>query len=402
MKEQWQQARNILCIRLDYLGDVLMCTPAIRALKASIPGSRVTLLTSGSGAAAVPFIPEIDESLVYAAPWLKNSQPHGATADFAFMDLLREKQFDAVVIFTTYSQSPLPSAMMCYLAGIPLRLAHCRENPYQLLTDWIPDPEPEKTVRHEVQRQLDLVASIGCETQDKHLSFRVRENDRQAVRQRLDAIGIAPDRRWILCHPGATAASRRYPAAHWAAAIRALVDQSGIDVVLTGSAEESDLIEQIRSAAGAPVHSLAGQLTLGELGAAISLAAVVISNNTGPAHMAAAIGTPIVDLYALTNPQHSPWMVKSEVLFHDVPCRFCYKSVCPQGHHHCLTKVEPEAVTAAAQALLPQSLHTQSDHNRLLAELFRIRKTGPEAAAENECKVSLPSAMAVCPGSSPA
>jgi lipopolysaccharide heptosyltransferase II len=370
MNDQWRQARNILCIRLDYLGDVLMCTPAMRALRASLPGSRITLLTSGSGAAAVPYIPEIDEALVYAAPWLKNSEPHGAPVDFAFMDMLRERRFDAAVIFTTYSQSPLPAAMMCYLAGIPLRLAHCRENPYQLLSDWIADPEPEKTVRHEVQRQLDLVASIGCETEDKRLSFHVKESDRQSVRQRLDTLGMAPDRRWVLCHPGATAPSRRYPAAHWAAAIRALVQHSEVEVVLTGSAEESDLIEQIRSAAGVPVHSLAEQLSLGELGAAISLASVVISNNTGPAHMAAAIGTPIVDLYALTNPQHTPWMVPSEVLFHDVPCRFCYKSVCPQGHHHCLTKVEPAAVVRAAQALLPSGVRRPMDNNGRLVNLF--------------------------------
>jgi lipopolysaccharide heptosyltransferase II len=384
MKEQWQQARNILCVRLDYLGDVLMCTPAIRALKASIPGSRITLLTSGSGAAAVPYIPEIDEALVYAAPWLKNSQPHGEAADFDFMEQLRAKRFDAAVIFTTYSQGPLPSAMMCYLAGIPLRLSHCHENPYQLLTDWIPDPEPEKTVRHEVQRQLDLVASIGCETEDKHLSFNVKESDIQSVRQRLHTLGISLDRRWILCHPGATAASRRYPAMHWAATIRALVQHSEVEVVLTGSAEESVLIEQIRSAAGVPVYSLAGQLNLGELGAAISLAAVVISNNTGPAHMAAAIGTPIVDLYALTNPQHTPWMVQSEVLFQDVPCRFCYKSVCPQGHHRCLTEVEPAAVVRAAQALLSSDRRRQMDHNGRLVKLFRERQVSPIMPPEPE------------------
>jgi ADP-heptose:LPS heptosyltransferase len=68
--------------------------------------------------------------------------------------------------------------------------------------------------------------------------------------------------------------------------------------------------------------------------------------------MTAAIGTPLVDLYALTNPQHTPWQVANRVLFHDVPCRFCYKSVCPQGHNECLTKVEPAQVVEAVHSLL--------------------------------------------------
>ena len=91
---------------------------------------------------------------------------------------------------------------------------------------------------------------------------------------------------------------------------------------------------------------------LGELAALLSLAPVLITNNTGPAHVAAATGTPVVDLYALTNPQHTPWAVPSRVLFHDVPCKYCYKSVCPTGHHDCLRRVPPEAVAQAARELL--------------------------------------------------
>ncbi|HWW73137.1 MAG TPA: glycosyltransferase family 9 protein, partial [Duganella sp.] len=103
---------------------------------------------------------------------------------------------------------------------------------------------------------------------------------------------------------------------------------------------------------GDVAHSLAGELDLGRLGAAIALTPVLVCNNTGPAHVAAALGTPVVDLYALTNPQHTPWQVESRVLFHDVPCRYCYKSVCPQGHHACLAGVEPGRVVTAVLSLL--------------------------------------------------
>lgn len=351
----WHDARSVLCVRLDSLGDVLMCTPAIRAIKQSRPGRCVTLLSSRSGAAAAPFIPELDAVLEYPAPWMKSSAPHLPAVDMAFIDCLAARRFDAAAIFTSYSQSALPAALVCYLAGIPLRLAHCRENPYQMLSDWLPDPEPEKLVKHEVRRQLDLVASVGCTAASTALSFTVRDNDIESVRNRLAVRGINATRQWVLLHPGASASSRRYPPEQWACVIRDLAGRTGLPMVLTGDTAEGALIEQIADASGGNAISLAGLLDLGELGAAIKLASLVISNNTGPAHLAAAVGTPLVDVYALTNPQHTPWQVECKVLFHDVPCRFCHKSICPEGHNDCLRGIRPERIVDAACGLLALS-----------------------------------------------
>jgi lipopolysaccharide heptosyltransferase II len=357
MTAPWQQARRILCVRLDSLGDVLMCTPAMRALRQAVPGRTLTLLGSPSGVAAQPFIPELDDAIAWEAPWmkaagLKATAPRAHTAGPALIAALAARAFDAAVIFTTYTQSALPAALLCQLAGIPLRLAHCRENPYDLLTDWIPDPEPATIVRHEVRRQLALVQRVGCRSAEPGLSFVPRPADFAAARMRLAAAGIAPDRPWILLHPGASAESRRYPPAHWAQVLRLLADDPHVPLVLTGSAAEAELVDAIQFASAVPAISLAGRLSLGELGAALRLAAVAVTNNTGPAHMAAAVGTPVVDLYALTNPQHTPWHVRNRVLFHDVPCRFCYKSTCPQGHQACLTGVAPQRVAVAVRELL--------------------------------------------------
>jgi lipopolysaccharide heptosyltransferase II len=349
----WQQARKILCVRLDSLGDVLMCTPAMRALRESLPGSTLTLLGSPSGAAAAPFIPELAGAIVYQAPWMKGSRPHPCRDDAALIALLAARRFDAAVIFTTYTQSALPAALLCQLAGIPLRLAYCRENPYQLLSDWVEDPEPKMMVRHEVQRQLDLVKRVARRPREMGLSFALRSADLAKAEAILARLGIAPGQRWLLLHPGASAAARRYPAALWAQAIRLLAQTLGLPLVMTGSGLEAELVDEIRNASGVLVHSLAGQLDLGQLGALIRLATVVVTNNTGPAHVAAAVGTPVVDLYALTNPQHTPWKVRNRVLFQDVPCRFCFKSSCPQGHHACLTGVRPEWVVEAVKSLLP-------------------------------------------------
>lgn len=347
----WGDAERILAVRLDALGDVLMTTPALRALRHSgPPGRTITLLTSPSGAAAAPLIPEVDRTIVYHAPWMKATAPRPDGADDrAFIERLRAERFDAAVIFTVYSQNPLPAALMGHLADIPLRLAHCRENPYHLLSDRVPEPEPESTVRHEARRQLDLVASIGATTTDERLSLRVPEAARGRARAILTDLGLAGTTDWAVVHPGATAPSRRYPPGQFARAARLLVDAE-FRLIFTGDRSEADLVAAIRAEAGGEgmTHSLAGQLGLAEFAALVEAAPVLVSNNTGPVHVASAVGTPVVDLYALTNLQHTPWLVPHRVLFHDVPCRVCYKSVCPMGHHDCLRLVPPEAVAAAA------------------------------------------------------
>ena len=352
----WSRAANLLCVRLDSLGDVLMTTPAIRALEDSLPGRRVTLMTSPAGEAVARLVPEVDDVLVYEAPWMKATAPRSDSGpEYAMADLLRARGFDGAVIFTVYSQNPLPSAMLCYLAGIPLRLAYCHENPYQLLTDWVKDPEPADGIRHEVQRHLDLVATIGARTNDPRLSLRVRPEIRAAVQKRLRRLGIDGTKPWAVVHPGASAPSRRYPPEGFAEAARRLVTEDGWSVVFTGGASERELVDEIRTRMGTPSHALVGELDLEELAALIELAPILISNNTGPAHVAAAVGTSVVDLYALTNPQHTPWAVPSRVLFHNVPCKWCYKSICPLGHQDCLRLVTPDAVVRAARELRHES-----------------------------------------------
>ncbi|MFQ4144073.1 lipopolysaccharide heptosyltransferase II [Chlorogloeopsis sp. ULAP02] len=372
----WESAENILCIRLDTIGDVLMTTPAIRALKASNPRRRITLLTSSAGVAAASLVPEIDEVMVYDAPWLKATAPRlNSRPEYEMAEHLRLLNFDGAIIFTVYSQNPLPSAFLCYMADIPLRLAHCHENPYQLLTDWVKDPEPEKFVRHEVQRQLDLVGTIGCYTDDERLSLRVPNEALAVVEGILQNLSIDKQRPLIVIHPGATAASRRYPPEKFALVARTLLLDMGMQVVFTGTESEQELVAEIEKAMmatdaiakgfcqkiavnndlsvkSAAVHSLVGCLNLSELAALLQLSSLLISNNTGPVHIAAAVGTPVVDLYALTNPQHTPWGIPNRVLFHDVPCKYCYKSICPEGHHQCLSLVTPESVVDAACELL--------------------------------------------------
>src|SRR3954454_23977287 len=272
---RWADARRILVVRLDGLGDVLMTTPAIRALSgAGRPARReITLPTSPAGAALAPLLPEVDATIVAEPPWLKPGEGsmRPADEDAADIDLLaerlREGRFDAAVIFTVQSQSALPSAMLCLMAGIPLRLAHARENPYRLLTDWVPDPEPLAPVRHEGRRHLVFVAVIGATVRDEHLSVRVPPTAARAIRELLPLLGIEPGDRWVAVHPGASAPSRRYPVDAFARVVRALVQEHAVRVVLTGGAEGIDAVAQLRTAAGPGAVPLAGVLDLPHLAA---------------------------------------------------------------------------------------------------------------------------------------
>lgn len=353
----WRDLSKVLLVRLDNLGDVLMTTPAMVAVREALPNAHLTLLTSPSGMALGPHLDMVNDLLSFNAPWMKSFGPcreecNSGRDSRAVCEALQTGRYDGAIIFTVCTQSALPAALFCQMAGIPKRLAYSRENPYQLLTDWLPETDVIGVhVRHEVQRQLDLVASVEMSTANGNLRFKTRDADRRSLLRQLGAAGINLHRPYVVVHPGATAASRRYPAPEFGRAGKLLVEKHGCTVIFTGHAEERDLIEQAQAEMEMPSFSLAGSLNVGELAALIEGAHILISNNSGPVHIAAAVHTPVVDLYALTNPQHTPWRVPARVLNHDVPCRNCQKSICRHAHHDCLRLVEPKQIADAATEL---------------------------------------------------
>jgi lipopolysaccharide heptosyltransferase II len=308
----WKDRKNILVIRPDNMGDLLMSGPAIRALKESFH-ARITVLTSSMGAVIAPYMQEIDEVIVADLPWIKAKQTFSAEQYSALVQQLQEKKFDAVVIFTVYSQNPLPAALLAFQANIPKRLAYCRENPYELLTNWIPDKEPYNIIHHQVERDLALVASVDAKTYNNNLGIAYSEEAKEKLRLFLREKGIDATQPYIILHPGVSEKKREFPSEKWTTVCNELWEHVRCPILLTGTANEKHLTQPIAS--NAPhCYDLAGELPVEMFIALIAGASLVLSVNTGTIHIAAATHTPVVVLYALTNPQHTPWKVPSAVL----------------------------------------------------------------------------------------
>src|SRR5438067_7010923 len=206
MGRMGSQVKRILAIRLDNLGDVLVTTPALHAIKTSLPGATLTLLASPVGAQVAHLNPDLDDVIVYEAPWMDpwHKLPQDSQREQQMIAAIRERQFDGAIIFTSYHQSPLPAAYLCYLADIPLRVAASIDGPGSLLTTRHKHPE---RMMHEVERGLDLVGAIGLGTGDLDLVLAVPDDARAGAAGFLAAHHLPPykgsrRRPLIVVHPG--------------------------------------------------------------------------------------------------------------------------------------------------------------------------------------------------------
>ncbi|CAA9452413.1 MAG: ADP-heptose--lipooligosaccharide heptosyltransferase II [uncultured Rubrobacteraceae bacterium] len=344
--------RRVLLVRLDNLGDVLLTTPAFRAVRQALPEAHLALLAGPAGCEVGRLNPDVDETILYHAPNedVYFELPQNPKRELAAIKTLEERDFDAAIIFTSYKQSALPAAYLCYLAGIPVRAAGSFEGPGSLLTH---RHRYEETVppKHETLRGLELTESLSFPPVEPEMVLVPRTEDEEGAAQLLERHGVE---RFVLVHPGASASSRAYPPERYAEVVEELAGQSGLPVLVTGGPNEEDLTRRVAGSAGV---SLGGETSFGVFASLAGRAAVVVTNNTGTTHVASALKRPVVTVFAGTNPaeQWGPWRTPNRLLTHPVPCAPCYKRVCPIGHE-CLTGIAPGIVVDAALRLLHESL----------------------------------------------
>jgi lipopolysaccharide heptosyltransferase II len=350
--------KNILCIRADNMGDVLMSSPAIRALKDTFQ-CKITLLTSLMGGKISSFIPQIDEIIVADLPWIKTENAMSEKDLLHLVEKMRNYHFDAAVIFTVYSQNPLPAAMLAYMCGIPLRLAYCRENPYYLLTDWAFEKEPYDFIQHQVRRDLNLVKIIGAQTEHEKIEVKISSQSSSNALKILSDEGLNLNRDWIIFHPGVSEEKRKFPLENWIETGKLMIRELSCQIVITGSKEDESLCKKIQKGIGDDSISLAGLLSVEEFIAVIKQSPLLVSVNTGSVHIAAATQTPVVVLYALTNPQHTPWQVPCSVLYYSVQTEMQSKNEVIRFVNKKMMKQQtgipsPEMILKSARNLLEQ------------------------------------------------
>ncbi|HEX8498446.1 MAG TPA: glycosyltransferase family 9 protein, partial [Actinomycetales bacterium] len=300
---------RVLAVRLDSDGDVLMTGPAIAALRHGpdgVPASRVDLLAAPPGAAAARLLPGVDEVLVADVPWSGYHPPAPEAAALRdVVDLVAAGGYDEVVVFTSYHQSPLPMAVLARLAGVPRVIAASDDYPGSLLDlrHKRPGPLDGTGGEHEVVASLGLVAASGrVVPADPRLALRRPLPDLPVdLVAELGDVGEGTDAgSWVVVHPGASVPARA-PDPRVAAASVAALAGAGWRVVVTGGPGEVELTARV--SAGIPgVVDAGGRTSFGQLATLLADAAVAVVGNTGPAHLAAAAGTPVASWFSAVMP----------------------------------------------------------------------------------------------------
>lgn len=331
-----------LVARLDSAGDVLITGPAVRAIAES--HDAVTFLAGPRGRAAAELLPGVDEIVEWQAPWVDFDSP-GLTSDHvdALAKQVRDIRPERAFVFTSFHQSPLPLALILRMASVPWVGAISEDYPGTLLDlrhhvdAGIPEPE----------RALSLAAAGGCT---------LPAGDDGALRVRRPAplsgelADIAGAGTYVVFHPGAAVPARRPSARRSARMVAALTD-AGHRVLVTGDAAERDLTSYV--AADVAVD-LGGRTTLTTLAALYASARVVVVPNTGPAHLAAAVGVPVVSLFAPVVPA-SQWAPYGRTVVRlgdqQALCRDTRARTCPVPGHPCLDGITDAALLAAVERL---------------------------------------------------
>jgi lipopolysaccharide heptosyltransferase II len=349
---------RILLVRLRQIGDVVFTTPAIRAIRQRFPDAFLSYIVEPAAAPVVVDNPHLDEVIV--AP--RGRGGRGVLDDLALGRRLRDGRFDLAIDFHGGPRASL----LTWLSGAPMRLGYEVAFRSWMYTQRIARPR-ELRARHSVENQWDLLASLGIPPPpDRSLhpvEMPVDAAVAAAVGNRLARAGVAVDDQLVVIHVSAGNPFRRWPAASF---VDVAVSLAAADprrrVVVTSGPSERGAAEQVIAGAQSRLHDACqvlscGEFSLAELRALLDRAACYIGGDSGPLHIAATTGVPIVGLYGPTLPIRSaPWRgrawITESVDAGELPCRPCNQRVCAPGDFRCLTSITPAQVLAAAERVL--------------------------------------------------
>jgi heptosyltransferase III len=336
-----QRFQNILVVRTDRIGDVILTLPVLEALKLNFPGARVAMLMNSYTANLAEGIADV---LLYNRE--SSSRPF-----FEMLTELQQAHFDAAVVaFPRFR-----IALLLWLAGIPIRVGTGYRWYSFLFNKRI--FEHRKTVeKHEAEYNLSLLRGLGCEISSKPLvKFTFSDAERRTASDLRRSLGISDSDRLAIVHPGSSGSAREWKPENFSLLADAL-NHAGMCVVVTGGKSETDLVQRVAQKAGEDVKSLISDLRLKEFGAFIQTARLFVANSTGPLHIAAAAGTPVIGIYPpirVMSPKRWGPLTDKKVIFvpDPVQCPLCKGGEC-QGNE-CMDQISVKQVLEAAVQLMP-------------------------------------------------
>jgi ADP-heptose:LPS heptosyltransferase len=323
-----------LVARLDNDGDVLLAGPAVRA---AANAGEVVLLCGHSGAQAAELLPGVQRVVRWDCPWIAYPAPDVRNPDVeGIIALLKGIRADVALILTSFHQSPLPLALLLKLAGVPKVVARSTDYPGSLLDVRLRD-DPDLP---EAERALQVARAAGFDLPPG-------DDGRLAITTPPEPAEIGP---YVVLHPGASVPARAWSPDRCAEAVTAL-SEAGHRVLVTGGPNETGLTRHV---AGTHGVDLGGRTTFAELAGLLARADAVVVGNTGPAHLAAAVGTPVVSLFSPVVPArrwapHGPHVLLGD---QKAPCRDSRARECPVPGHPCLDRVTADQVVAAVAELV--------------------------------------------------
>jgi len=326
----------------NWIGDALFALPALESLKAAHPEAEIWL---AGNAWIKALIAGEDAEKIIIMPDLRKWKAVRAAAR-----TLKARRFDIGLLLT----NSFSSALLFSAAGIPQRWGYRGDGRGWLLTKSRPK-KAEDPPSHMVYYYLRLLEELGMKTLPPEIRLSVSAEDRERARKRLAGFGADLKKPLVVLNPGAAyGPAKRWPASRFAELSRLLQDGKGAQLALTGAPEDAPAAEEISAALSKKPLNLAGRTTLEELLGVISQAAVFVTNDTGPMHIANALRVPVVALFGPTDPRatapfHSPATVLRK---EDIPCWPCLNRVCPFDHR-CLLRISAVEVFEAAAAYLP-------------------------------------------------
>jgi lipopolysaccharide heptosyltransferase I len=350
---------RILIIKPSSLGDIVQALPVLTSLREAHPKAYIAWLVATVFADLLEGHPRLDRVVTFDRKRYGSiGKSFGATADFlAFVEGLRHEKFTAVIDL----QGLFRSGFLAAATGAPSRVgfAAARELAPMFYTLSVPMPRKEM---HAVDRYMALARHIGLLDPKAKDHLPVSAEARETVRQCLHAEGLGSGEAVVVVSPHARWTTKQWPPERFAEVIRRLHEQSGARAVLVGSGAAAPIARQIiEAAASARPIDLVDRTTLKEMVALVSEARAMVTNDSGPMHVAAAVGTPVVAIFGPTSAERTgPYGHGHRVLAGETPCRPCFR-------RECLYSSGPEALACLARV-------TAEEVARHLLEILRSRK----------------------------